>query len=158
MPHTYCWRWRLCLRGADCPAMKTGLNYHRLILLPGLLSSLTPEGRYMDAFAFWVIHCHTNILIVVHFFPLQKLITFEWNNGSNYLSAQEPESNSTVINTIARYPCSNLSYSYGIRGSRDWSQAVLGCLWHKPTSLGVCVAGGEGENRSVLWGLGYMLL
>lgn len=134
----------LCLRGADCPAMKTGLKYLRLILLTGLLSSLIPEGGVHGCLCFLghplphkYPHCNTI------FFSLQKLITFEWNNGSIYLSTWEQESNSTVVNKIARYPCIKLSYSCGIWGNRDWSQAMWGRLWHKPTSLGVCVARGR---------------
>lgn len=136
--------------------MKTGLNYHRLILLTGLLSSLTPEGGVHGCLCLLNHplphkhpHCNT-------FFFLYRSVTFERNNGSNYLSTREQESNSSVVNKIARDPCSKWGYSYGIQGSRDWSQAVWGRLWHKPTSLGVCIAGVRERTgaSSGAWGTG----
>lgn len=83
--------------------MKTGLNYHRLILLTGLLSSLTPERGVHGCLCLLnhpLPHKHPHCNTI--FFPLQKCITFERNNGSNYLSTREQESNSSVVNKIAR--------------------------------------------------------
>lgn len=137
-----------CLQGVYCPGMKIGLKYCRKFLLTGPLSSLTPEGGTHGCLCKWVIHCHINILIVIHFFSLQKYITFEGNNGSNYLSTQEEESNSIVINKIAQYPCSRLSYSYGIQESRDWSQAVWGHQCINQQTWGTL----QGRVSSVAWG------